>query len=242
MIETGYSVQNANRFKWSSVTGNLNPERKQLIESNLEGRKVLDVGCGGGAFVHHLNQLGFETVGVDKHHDFLSLAEDQYPSCDFRQADIEDLPFEDGAFDTVMCFDVLEHVDDYAAIQELSRVASKRLVLAVPKECEVLAQFNITFLHYSDNTHLRYYTRESLADLIDSIGSMKSVQINEELFIPSESLSRFLLCQPPPREPASNTIMSRLFRRVRNKIQRCVGYRKTYRKIATGLTCVVTFE
>ena len=65
-----YSLENAQNFNWSSVSGNLNSERVSHLETYLVGNKILDAGCGGGAFVEFLSQKGLEVTGVDKYNQF----------------------------------------------------------------------------------------------------------------------------------------------------------------------------
>jgi SAM-dependent methyltransferase len=160
-----YSLENARKFQWGSVTGDLDPERLRYLEACVVGRSILDAGCGGGAYAHHFSMRGFKVVGVDKHPEFLDLARGRGGEATFVEADIACLPFPDKSFDTTICFDVLEHVDDYRAIIELTRVTRKRLVLAVPKEDTLLSCYGITFYPYQDPTHLRYYSEESLERL-----------------------------------------------------------------------------
>src|SRR5882672_9181866 len=71
---SAYSVENAVRFNWHSVSGNLHQERVGLLKANILGTKILDAGCGGGAYVNFLAQSGFDVTGVDKHPQFLSIA------------------------------------------------------------------------------------------------------------------------------------------------------------------------
>lgn len=80
----------------------------------LEGKRVLDVGCGAGRFTEVALDSGARVVAVD-----YSLAVDacrqnhaDRSQLDVIQADIYDLPFPEGAFDFVYCFGVLQHTPD----------------------------------------------------------------------------------------------------------------------------------
>ena len=119
----GYSLQNAQEFGWNSLTGELLPERRWLLDTYVVGSTVLDAGCGGGGFVDYLCKRGFDATGLERHAMFLGVAAQRGFSGSFVNADLAmPLPFVDGAFDTTVCLDVLEHVsDDQAAIRELAR-------------------------------------------------------------------------------------------------------------------------
>lgn len=177
-----YSLENAQKFNWPSISGNLSPERVSHLEKYLVGKKILDAGCGGGAYVEFLAQKGFGATGVDKYDEFLQVAREQGRLGTYVQGDVTSLPFPDKAFDCTYCFDVLEHVDDESAIKELARVTSKRLIIAVPREDGIMHRFGLTFYPYRDPTHLRYYTEDSLKELALKINCSK-IEVIQEGFI-----------------------------------------------------------
>ncbi len=84
------------------------------------GWKVLDVGCGGGLFSEELARLGCEVTGVDPSRKSIESARDHAREhgleITYEVSPGEELPFEDGQFDLVVCCDVLEHVDDLDAV------------------------------------------------------------------------------------------------------------------------------
>ena len=127
--------------------------------------------CGGGADVHHLTGKGYEVTGVDAHGAFLTVANERGYLGKFIKADLtETLPFDDKSFDTTYCFDVLEHIDDAFAIRELVRVTRQRLIVGVPQKDDRKEKYLTTYYPYLDLTHLRYYTIDTLRDLLTSAG------------------------------------------------------------------------
>jgi 2-polyprenyl-6-hydroxyphenyl methylase/3-demethylubiquinone-9 3-methyltransferase len=90
----------------------------------LEGRRVLDAGCGGGLVARELAAAGAEVVGVDRSLGSLGVARRAVGGhfCP-AQGRLERLPFAAGSFDAVVAADVLEHLPDLpAAVTELARV------------------------------------------------------------------------------------------------------------------------
>ena len=95
--------------------------------------RILDVGCGTGANLLMLSEYG-DAEGVD-------ISEDALAFCRERGLDKvklgagEELPYDDGTFDLVTAFDVVEHMDDdLAGLREMRRVLRPggRVLLFVP--------------------------------------------------------------------------------------------------------------
>jgi SAM-dependent methyltransferase len=189
----GYSLENARRFGWATIGGPLDKEKTAILEKYVVGPRVLDAGCGGGGYVDYLARKGLDAVGVDKHSQFLTVAREKGFRGQFLQCDLADrLPFADAAFDTTVCYDVLEHVDDVAAISELARVTRSRLILTVPQEDVWMTHHRLVFSTYRDQTHLRYYTESSLRALIATANPAK-VKLFGEQFVSIRRLAGTML-------------------------------------------------
>ncbi|NJR50157.1 MAG: class I SAM-dependent methyltransferase [Leptolyngbyaceae cyanobacterium CSU_1_3] len=191
-----YSLENARKYQWSSVTGDLNIERIAHLDRYLLGDMVLDAGCAGGAYSEYLRSKGFKVTGIDKTIEFLETILDDRRGF-YQQADIKNLPFSDKYFDSTYCFDVLEHVDDISALKELIRVTKHRLIVAVPhKNYALLQDCSLMLMTYQDSTHLRYYSSESLKNLIESVTDAP-FKIFGELRVPTRYLCSELVKGKP---------------------------------------------
>ena len=99
----------------------------------LEGRRILDVGCGLGMYVRAFRRFSDQVYGVDIDPEKVAQAGRELPY--LQVATAEALPFPADFFDVVLSHEVLEHVDDdRAAVQEAVRVLRPggRLVVFVP--------------------------------------------------------------------------------------------------------------
>lgn len=92
------------------------------------GRHVLDYGCGSGYGTHHLSTSCASIVGVDISGDAIAYAQEHYRAGNLTYKRIEPaeqaaLPFPDASFDTVLSFQVIEHISDIDPyLSEIRRV------------------------------------------------------------------------------------------------------------------------
>lgn len=187
-MSTNEYLANSRRFKWGPKEITLNPEKSSLLKRFAKG-KCLDVGFGSGIYTNLLYELGHKTTGVDAQRYFVKKASKKYPKLNFVQAFANNLPFEDGQFDTVVVFDLLEHLDDKKTIDELFRVG-KRVIFSVPlRNQRVLTQHGLAHAHHLDRTHLRTYLISSLKKLFPR-SKYKTLLLKKSLPI---SISGFLI-------------------------------------------------
>lgn len=93
---------------------------------------LLDVGCGAGLACRIAASRGAHVTGVDASEELLAVARARLPNADFRQADLEELPFADGSFDLVTSFNALQYAGNPgAALAEAARVLRYRGVVAI---------------------------------------------------------------------------------------------------------------
>lgn len=88
------------------------------------GTRHLDVGCGAGMAAALSAARGAAVSGIDAAGALLAIARERTPAGDFRQGDIEALPFPDDSFDLVTGFNAFQYAGDAAqALREAGRVA-----------------------------------------------------------------------------------------------------------------------
>ncbi len=109
--------------------------RLELIAryASLEGKRILDAGCGVGMYVRKFRHFSQHVAGVEL--DESRAAEGGQDLPGIACASVERLPFAGGTFDVVLSHEVLEHVgDDRRAVIEALRVLRPggRLVVFVP--------------------------------------------------------------------------------------------------------------
>ena len=101
----------------------INPLRLNWIKSfvDLHGKKVVDIGCGGGILAESISQSGAETTGIDLSEKALKVAElhalEVGANLTYRSISAEALAEEQPEqYDVVTCMEMLEHVPDPASV------------------------------------------------------------------------------------------------------------------------------
>ena len=102
----------------------INPLRLEWIDrlAPLRGKRVVDVGCGGGILADAMARRGAEVLGVDLSSKALKVAqlhalEAATPSIEYREISAESLAEEQpGRYDIVTCMEMLEHVPEPLSI------------------------------------------------------------------------------------------------------------------------------
>lgn len=144
-------------------------------------QRVLEIGCGDGAFGAELVRAGNRVVGVDRapgvsaDAGYASIIEAD-PECGVRDS----LRRSGEEFDRIVVFDVLEHLrDPNKLLRELrTQLASRgRLIISVPNAVNVTVRLMVLFgkFNYSnrgilDWSHLRFFTRKTIRKLLEQNG------------------------------------------------------------------------
>jgi SAM-dependent methyltransferase len=134
--------------------------RRRLVQRLLErhvGRveTAVDVGSGTGALLSLLDDHAAEVVGIDPLSDASRVS----------AGAAERLPFADGSIDLITAFDVLEHVDDRAAVAEFARVLRPPgwVILTVPAFPSLWSERD------KRAAHRRRYRRRELVALLREV-------------------------------------------------------------------------
>lgn len=127
-----------------------------FIADIVEGRSVLDVGCGSGEGLKVLASRASHALGIDLD-DRL-----RRPDVNVEIRSVADMP--DKSFDYVVCLDVIEHVgDDRSFLAELFRVARIGVFVTTP---------NYAMSFNRNPYHVREYTPRQFERLFDGYGSL----------------------------------------------------------------------
>ena len=101
----------------------INPLRLQFIQqyADIAGKRIVDVGCGGGILTEGLAKAGADALGIDLSEDLIDVADlhglETGINTRYQKISVEDLAAEQPeSFDHVTCMEMLEHVPDAGSI------------------------------------------------------------------------------------------------------------------------------
>lgn len=146
------------------------------------GMTVLDLGCGFGAYGVALQKYGLNCFGCDVNIDHLRKA--AASGLPVTKSDSV-LPFPDRSFDTVLIFEVLEHVSEVSKVlREAFRVARKNVLITVPnsENIDLMKANDVTYAHMLSSDHLHFFEPESLKELLRSYSKDVSIERSDPIY------------------------------------------------------------
>jgi 2-polyprenyl-3-methyl-5-hydroxy-6-metoxy-1,4-benzoquinol methylase len=175
--------------------GSTNPVVKRLMAgfhaaldelwAQAAPRSILDVGCGEGVLtVEWADRLrDGRVVGIDLDDPRLrrEWKKRSRPNLEFRIDEATSLSFEDDAFDMACATEVLEHVPEpEATLSEMARVASRDLLVSVPREplWRTLNMARGAYLRDLGNTpgHVNHWSKRAFASLLSRYGTVEEAR------------------------------------------------------------------
>ncbi len=163
----------ASELEWNahSVTALLTPP----------GSRVLDIGCGFGSVAKRLQAAGCEVIGIEPDPERRQQATAYCARVlDGTAEGLDQLGLDPASFDVILFTDVLEHlVDPWSTLTAVLRYLKPegRVVISIPNVANFGARVNLLKGQFRyqqaglyDRTHLRFFTRETLEEMVRGAG------------------------------------------------------------------------
>ncbi len=153
-------------------------QAKSISKLDLKaGGAFLDVGCGTGWAVREVAPRCRISCGIDISPKMIEKARSQAPeleNLEFRVANAESIPYPDDHFDAVLCTCSFHHYQNpIAALSEIKRVlkpGGRFVLLDSARDVSFAIWLQDRGRRYLERSHVRYYTRREVRDLLATVG------------------------------------------------------------------------
>lgn len=141
-----------------------NPLHQRLLSAYLIAKPyikgdLLELGCGEGRGIRELAPLSDSYTAIDKIGEVIEQLSGDFPEHNFKQGHFPPMPYEDNSFDTIVTFQVIEHIkNDQLFLKEIARILK-------PGGTALVSTPNIKMTLSRNPWHIREYTADQLANI-----------------------------------------------------------------------------
>ena len=201
-------------YDWWNKTGyykllhKLNPIRLKYIQSkyNIKGKKILDIGCGGGILTEELYKKGALVTGIDSSHKSINIAKKHAKEQGFKINYLNESVFNTTfkkEFDCIICFEMIEHInspnDLLKKIFEVSKDNSSLFLSTINRNlksfifAKLFAEYILNYVPKGTHQYSKFITPYELTQKIEeneykleSIDGLKFNPINESFSLSND--------------------------------------------------------
>lgn len=183
-----FSQRDTNKFYADQVV-RVAPGQMEFIKK-YAGKQVLDAAAATGDYVEALNKEGYDCTGSDLNKEYVRIAKKR--KLPVVVADATKLDLKDNSVDTVILFELLEHIKDskdrIAIMKEAKRVARKNVLITTPNSNhnELLKRCGLTYEHMMEVDHKVFFSDEQIKSDVEAAFErseiLPSEQIDDRIF------------------------------------------------------------
>jgi len=158
----------ANKFKSIEPIKHL----LKFFVKNIEGKRILDAGCGHGRDCKYFSELGFEVYGIDLSEKLLEIAKKNAPEAKFFKMDMRKLEFPDEFFDGIWCCASFLHIpkkDAEKTLREFYRVLKKNGILFIAVKKGIGEKVMRKDYYKGGEKFFVFYTRDEIEELLRKV-------------------------------------------------------------------------
>ena len=171
-----------NKSGYYKLLHRLNPIRLKYILSrcNLNGKKVLDIGCGGGILSEELCKHGAKVTGIDSSSKSISIAEQHAKQNNYDIKYINKSIFEItdlDIYDFVICFEMIEHISEpndlIKKIKEHSSKKSGLFLSTINRNlksfvlAKIMAEYILNYVPKGTHQYAKFITPYELTKMLE---------------------------------------------------------------------------
>ena len=201
-------------YDWWNKSGHykllhrLNPIRLEYILSkcNINDKRVLDIGCGGGILAEQLHKQGAVVTGIDSSSKSITIArqhaKEQNYDIEYINKSIFDIT-DCNSFDFIVCFEMIEHIDKpNELIKKINEISAKKsgLFLSTINRnlksfvlAKIMAEYVLNYVPRGTHQYAKFITPYELTKMLENnnynLNGMSGLDFNpiDESFILSNN-------------------------------------------------------
>ena len=176
-------------YDWWNKSGHykllhrLNPIRLEYILSkcNINDKRVLDIGCGGGILAEQLHKQGAVVTGIDSSSKSITIArqhaKEQNYDIEYINKSIFDIT-DCNSFDFIVCFEMIEHIDKpNELIKKINEISAKKsgLFLSTINRnlksfvlAKIMAEYVLNYVPRGTHQYAKFITPYELTKMLEN--------------------------------------------------------------------------
>ena len=176
-------------YDWWNKSGHykllhrLNPIRLEYILSkcNINDKRVLDIGCGGGILAEQLHKQGAVVTGIDSSSKSITIArqhaKEQNYDIKYINKSIFDIT-DCNSFDFIVCFEMIEHIDKpNELIKKINEISAKKsgLFLSTINRnlksfvlAKIMAEYVLNYVPRGTHQYAKFITPYELTKMLEN--------------------------------------------------------------------------
>lgn len=163
--------------------------RLKLIQSFVQKGKVLDIGCATGFFLEAAQAKGYDPYGIEISEYSSAFAKKKFGSTHVFNGKLEDCAFEQGFFDVISMFDLIEHVrvpSETIALSKKLLSPNGIIIITTPNNSSISnkimrkkwTHYKKEHFYYLNHSSLEYLALQNNMEIIHSERSNKALNID----------------------------------------------------------------
>ena len=152
-------------------------ERCFEVLQPMQGKSLLDAGCGGGRYAIPAAKAGASQVlGIDFSEPMLQLAREKAAAegvgdvCRFELGDLLTYPLEPKSFDYAIAIGFFDYMQDpIATMKALARATREKVFVSIPKRWHFLTPQRYLRYTYQFKCYIRFYSRPEVVQLAEAV-------------------------------------------------------------------------
>lgn len=191
--DSQYAQMDERTWKWRELGGSVKAQNIITIVGDLPVKSIVDIGCGTGAILACLAQIGFgeHCYALDIADQAIHIVEHRSDIPGLVEAKVFDglhIPYEDQRFDLAILSHVVEHLaDPIPLLRDAARVA-RYVAVEVPLEDNLYTHLKVRILgsrYREDLGHIQWFNQLSLRALLEGACGLEVVRM-KMVYVPDE--------------------------------------------------------